>query len=311
MKTIQKWLLSIFGFLLITFILITGNHKIQLMNEEEQLTPLGEMVNVFGNNMHVYKEGRGDRTLIFMSGGGTSAPVLDFKALYSELSDEFVTVVVEKPGYGFSDLTDSDRNIEAILSETRRALDLAEIEPPYILVPHSMSGLEAIYWAQTYPDEVDGIIGLDMATPRAYENYVVNLPFMRLSKFGADTGFIRLLPGVSESDAIQSGQLSKEEEELYKAVFYRRTLTKPMMNERIEVQENAKRVADAGIPNIPIYLFASNGEGTGLDAAKWLKVQEEFAAKACEGKITKLDAPHYVHNYAYKQIAEEIRVFLR
>ena len=40
---------------------------------------------------------------------------------------------------------------------------------PFVLLPHSMSGLEAIYWAQKYPDEVMGIVGMDMAFPKAYE----------------------------------------------------------------------------------------------------------------------------------------------
>ena len=311
MKNIRKWLLSIFGFLILVFIVVTGNHNIQLMNEEERLTPLGEMVNVYGNEMHVYKEGKGDKTLIFMSGGRSSSPVLDFKALYSELSDEFVAVVVEKSGYGFSEITNSDRNIEAILSETRRALELAKIEPPYVLVPHALSGLEAIYWAQTYPAEIEAIIGLDMATPSTYENYTVNLPLTRLTKFAADKGFIRLIPKAYESDAIQSGQLTEEEEELYKAVHHRRMLTSPMINEIEEVKENAKRIKVGGIPKIPIHLFSSNGERTGFSARTWLEFQTDFAKKATNGQLTKLDVPHSVHNYAYKQIAYEIREFLR
>jgi hypothetical protein len=32
-----------------------------------------------------------------------------------------------------------------------------------------MSGLEAIYWAQKYPDEVIAIIGLDPTTPGSIE----------------------------------------------------------------------------------------------------------------------------------------------
>lgn len=36
---------------------------------------------------------------------------------------------------------------------------------PYILAPHSLSGLEALRWKQTFPDEVSAIIGIDMATP--------------------------------------------------------------------------------------------------------------------------------------------------
>lgn len=45
------------------------------------------------------------------------------------------------------------------------ALDKAGIQDPYVLCPHSLSGLEALYWAQKYPDEVEAIVGLDMAVP--------------------------------------------------------------------------------------------------------------------------------------------------
>ena len=72
---------------------------------------------------------------------------LDFKSLYSLLSDEYQIVVVEKFGYGFSDVVKEDRDIKTILSETRMALTKAGIEGPYVLCPHSMSGIEALYWA--------------------------------------------------------------------------------------------------------------------------------------------------------------------
>ena len=42
------------------------------------------------------------------------------------------------------------------------ALDKAGIQDPYVLCPHSLSGLEALYWAQKYPDEVEAIVGLDI-----------------------------------------------------------------------------------------------------------------------------------------------------
>lgn len=100
------------------------------------------MIEVKEHLMHLYSEGEGDIPLIFMSGGGTSSPVLNFKSLYSELSDQYLIVVVEKAGYGFSEVTD----LGTILSETRSALSKAGIEGPFVLMPHSMSGIEALYW---------------------------------------------------------------------------------------------------------------------------------------------------------------------
>ncbi|HHU60968.1 MAG TPA: hypothetical protein GXZ55_03255 [Natronincola sp.] len=57
-----------------------------------------------------------------MAGGGTSSPMLDFKSLYPLLSGKYKVVVIEKAGYGFSDVVDGKRNLATILSETREAL---------------------------------------------------------------------------------------------------------------------------------------------------------------------------------------------
>jgi pimeloyl-ACP methyl ester carboxylesterase len=97
-----------------------------------------------------------------MSGGRTCSPILDFKSLYSTLTDNYKIVVVEKFGYGFSDIIDKDRSVDLGLEGTRTALAKADIEGPYVLCPHSMSGIESLYWAQQYPEEVEAIIGLDI-----------------------------------------------------------------------------------------------------------------------------------------------------
>src|SRR5699024_1272601 len=107
--------------------------------------------------------------------------------------------------YGFSEITNTDRDIDTILSETREALLKAGVEGPYILFPHSMSGIEALYWSQVYPHEVTAIIGLDMAVPAAYENLDIKMSFVRLGAFAANTGLTRWIPNLSESDAIKYG----------------------------------------------------------------------------------------------------------
>lgn len=85
------------------------------------------------------------------------------------LSAEYRIVVLERPGYGFSDEVDEILPLETIISWEKEALSALEIDAPYILIPHSASGIEAILWAQLYPDEVEAIIGLDMSVPAYYE----------------------------------------------------------------------------------------------------------------------------------------------
>jgi hypothetical protein len=60
-----------------------------------------------------------------MSGSATVAPVYDFKSLYSMLSDEYRIVVVEKSGYGYSEIYEVERDIDTMLGEVRQSLMLA------------------------------------------------------------------------------------------------------------------------------------------------------------------------------------------
>ena len=167
-KSMLRVFLWIAAIIVILIWICFGYHRYRLKKEEKLREPLGQLIDINGNNMSVYIEGSGSKTLVFLSGGGTCSPILDFKSLYSLLSDEYRIVVVEKFGYGYSDVVDEDRNIQTILSETRLALHKAGIDGPYVLCPHSMSGIEALYWAQEYSDEVEAIIGLDMAVPEYY-----------------------------------------------------------------------------------------------------------------------------------------------
>ena len=315
MKRILKPIGVIIGIvvaiIIVSIIISYINHKIHLSKEDKLFVPNGQMVEVNGHYMHVYMEGEGDITLVFMSGGGTCSPVLDFKSLYSLLSDKYKIVVVEKAGYGFSDIFDVDRNIDTILHETREVLSKAEINGPYILYPHSMSGIEALHWAQRYPDEVMAIIGLDMAVPEAYEDYNINIPMIKLSAFAANIGVTRWIPSLSESDAIKYGTLTKEEKELYKVIFYRRTATETMLTEVQEIKTNASKVKEDGVPNIPILMFSSNGKGTGWNEDIWRTLQKNYIQNAEDGEIINLDCSHYVHDIEYKKIANETEIFIR
>ncbi|MGN1341520.1 MAG: alpha/beta fold hydrolase [Oscillospiraceae bacterium] len=288
-------------------------HRICLGAEDELIAQhsLGRLVEVDGHKMSVYTEGSGDRTLVFLSGAGTCSPILDFKSLYSLLSDEYRIVVVEKFGYGFSDVVDKPRDIDSMLSDTRTALKAAGIEAPYILCPHSMSGLEALYWAQQYPQEVSAIIGLDMAVPGYYDDMSINMPLMRAAQLAAGIGITRFIPGISESDAIKYGSLTDEEKELYRAIFYRRTATVTMINETEAVKENAKKVSSLAAPQSPMLLFVSDGSGaTGFDEETWRSIPKEYLSGVENGRCIELDCPHYVHDYEYRRISADIRTFL-
>ena len=170
--------------------------------------------------MSVYTEGQGNTTLVFLAGGGTASPILDFKSLYSQLSDIYKIAVPERIGYGFSDVADVPRDLDTVLEEDRQALLLAGLKPPYVLVPHSIAGLESVYWAQKYPKEVSAIVGIDVGTVNAYfdpsspkiADFITKI---KILAFAENMGITRFIPSMVESEAaITAGDLTDHEKDI-------------------------------------------------------------------------------------------------
>lgn len=300
--------------ILLMMIISFVNHKIKLKEEDKLFKTTGKIVEVNNHNINVYISGNSDSevTLVFMSGGGTCSPTLDFKTLYSLFENDYQIAVVEKAGYGFSDISDIDRDIDTILSETREALNKVGVEnKKYILFPHSMSGIEALYWANKYPDEIKGIVGLDPAVPESYENMKINSALLNTTKFFADIGLTRFIPSVvNSSSAIKDGNLTDEEKELYRDIFYRRTETTSMLNEVKSIKANAKKLESIDITNTPMLFFASNGDGTGYEKEEWRKFIVDYINSKQNGEYKILECSHYVHNIEYQKIYDESIKFI-
>jgi len=297
----------------IFLIVSTINHLNQLEKEAVGYVPPGKMVEVNDRKFHVYIEGKGPLTLVFMSGHGTIYPTLDFKPLWMRMADDYRIAVIEKSGYGWSETSNSPRDIDTMLEETRKALKLSGEKGPYVLFPHSMSGLEAIYWAQKYPEEVKAIIGLDPLTPEAYKilpepNKIQLFAMYFISR----SGITRYMP---DSDIeinfplMKSEVLTEEEKQEYLAVFYKSAFSKDMLREVNFINANAETVAENGVPiNTPMYYFISDGQEAVANG--WTEGLTDYLSKLTLGKHMHLAADHYVHYEKSDVIAKEANVFL-
>lgn len=306
-------LASIFAIVAILLFASMINHKNKLQAEAEKYLPPGSMIEVNDKRMHVYASGDGETTLVFMAGHGTSSPTYDFKPLWKRMMDDYRIVVVEKSGYGWSDTSDSSRDIDTILEETRKLLELKGEKGPYVLVPHSMSGLEAIYWAQKYPEEVKAVIGLDPSTPETVKllpepqgaqlNFLYFISRVGLSRFMPDQEISKILPLLNSND------LSEEDKLKYKAMFFKSTLTRDMLKEVEYLKDNARTVEQGKVPiDTPMYFFVS--EQQDLVAEGWKDATLEYITRMETKEHMLLDTGHYVHHEKADVIAKEIKTFL-
>jgi pimeloyl-ACP methyl ester carboxylesterase len=112
-----------------------------------------------GHNLRMLVAGHGDVTVVFENGFG--GPLEHWSKVQPAVSRFARTVSYDRAGAGLSDKGPTPRDGRRIAAELHRALRLADIPPPYILVGHSLGGLYVRIFAGLYPDDVAGLVLVD------------------------------------------------------------------------------------------------------------------------------------------------------
>lgn len=105
-------------------------------------------------------EGHGTRTVILEAGLGDTMDV--WKDVQTRIAAGCTrTLAYNRAGYVGSDPAVGPRDSETIVAELRAELKRRNIDPPYVLVGHSLGGLYMQYFARNYPKEVAGLLLVD------------------------------------------------------------------------------------------------------------------------------------------------------
>ena len=289
-------------------------------NLEFKQSALGEFVCIDGDDYHALLAGQGDDALVFMAGEGVPCPALDFKPLWWRLKDKFKIVVLEKAGYGFSDVTDKPRDVETLVSDNRAVLQKLNIAPPYVLVAHSYAGLEATYWVQQYTDEIKAVVSLDMTIPEFIDITKIS-PLVKLvmcfSRIFKNTNISekRAIKLTEKFPSYNHSSLSSEDKETYLRVIRHRFMTINMVNEIKMMTHNADVVEGLEYPtDVPLLFFSSDLVDAAKNAKKsvceLLQLQKDFVANFNHAKHLVLDCDHFVHAHKSELVARQIEDFV-
>lgn len=286
------------------------------------ITEYGKKIQVGKGKINVYSEGNGDSTIVMLSGAGVSSPVLEYRPLYRRMSDKYGIAVIEKSGYGLTESTGTARTVENMVNESREALRGADIKPPYILMAHSYSGFEAIYWANTYPDEVIAVISVDMGLPEtAAEMGKVLTPekveanirstqklYARIRKRGFLTKLFRnKLENVS--GLMTADYLTDDEKKLYEELFYRNLGNEDIFAENRALVSNGEAAGKTGKLKVPAYFYISDMK-VPIKQGSWRDNAVRYAESiGAEYKLT--DKGHLMYTKIPEQMAEDFKEFLK
>lgn len=303
MKKCIKFLRAIFLILFAFTVFFVAVHQLLTIIEKRQHPTIGTTVTVNGKHMSLSILGDGDHTIVLLPGLGTAAPILDFMPLATELSKTNRVVIVEPFGYGWSDITNDERTLENEVEEIRSALTEANINGPYVLMPHSISGLHAIYYANTYPDEIEGIIGIDCTLPTMVDYFNEETPAKMSPLMGQldNLGVMRIISLIQPDNFISdntSQYYSKKNLDMQRMIAGWEADNKNVIDELNHINDSICKTKNMTFsPELPLLFFTQDGCGQNprQDGKTSISFYKTYITNSSIQEVIPLDGSHYLH----------------
>jgi pimeloyl-ACP methyl ester carboxylesterase len=160
----MRYLLTGFALLLIALICAGAVYEgIKSHNDRRLFHPPGRLVDVGGYRLHLYCTGKGSPTVILEAGGGN--PWLSWYKVQPQVAQFTQVCSYDRAGLGWSDPSPKPRTTKVIAEELHTLLQNAGIRGPYVLVGHSLGGMDVRMFASEDPSEVAGMVLVDSSHP--------------------------------------------------------------------------------------------------------------------------------------------------
>lgn len=133
-----------------------GEHR-----DRQRLPQIGRSVDIGGRSLNIFCSGQGSPVVILESGNGE--PGYAWSEIQPEIASFTESCWFDRAGEGWSDPGPFPRTSAATSTELHELLHRAGIPPPYVLVGHSLGGLNARVYDGMYPNDVAGAVLVDAA----------------------------------------------------------------------------------------------------------------------------------------------------
>ncbi|WP_281888503.1 alpha/beta fold hydrolase [Paenibacillus sp. YYML68] len=115
-------------------------------------------------SLQYHLSGSGSPPIVLINGG--SGPIEGWMRILPEIATVSTVFAYNRFGVAGSDKPSEAQDGLTIVETLREALSIVGLQPPYLLVGHSLGGLYANLYARSYPDEVAGVIFLESSHPK-------------------------------------------------------------------------------------------------------------------------------------------------
>jgi pimeloyl-ACP methyl ester carboxylesterase len=182
---------------------------------------------------------KGQPVIVFQSGMGT--PMGNWDPLLESVSKIAPLITYDRPGIGESDPLEEMPTIKNVSDRLIKILNYLKIDPPYVLVGHSLGGVYVRGFANYYPELLAGIVIIDPGDfTETQENKRQYFTDIGLNDFYIDSLFKKF-----DKESIENKNKS--------------TTPKSIQNEGTVLEDlrksDFKEIHDYVLPNIPVHIL--------------------------------------------------------
>ena len=266
---------------------------------DAQVVPPGRLVDAGAHRLHLHREGVGSPTVVLEAGGGNSS--VTFRPLMRVLAETTRVCAYDRAGFGYSGPLHAERDAERVAAELLELLTRAGEDGPYVVAAHSMGGLYALTLASERPDEVAGLVLVDVIPP----TYLVPLPEPLASSIGlfdvcrsglARIGVWRLLGSLGALPLDQVALAPEADRREARAHALRTDFCSTAYAEAVTLERSARSVLGFApeAPTVVMVAGARSADAWPADDARWRAAQNDLAARSTHGRVVVVDGDHYL-----------------
>ena len=291
--------------------------------------PPGKLVDVGGYRLHINCQGQGNPTVVIEAANGDFS--LGWGLVQREVAKFTRICTYDRAGLGWSDRGPQPRTAHDIVEGLHTLLARSGVEPPYVLVGHSLGGLFVRLYAHEHPDQVAGMVLIDAA----HEEMLLRSPeairrlrpradkmtawFLRLGQMTAATGAFALAPKLYPRQFLSS--VPEEARETYLGIISADAKCLETIREEYGAYQHhfaAVRAAHiTSLGGIPLIVL-SHGKtqqlpGQSAEVSREFEqicqqMHVELAAQSSDGKrIVAEKSGHYIHLDQPELVIDAIR----
>lgn len=224
---------------------------------KKDFPPPGTLVQVGGYQLHIHKQGNGSPTILMEAGSGETS--LSWRDIPAALAQHATVVTYDRAGYAWSESAPTERTGANIVKELHAALEKENIQGPYIMVGHSLGGMYARLFAQTYTSEVQSLVLIDARPEDDEQNTKALLEqaqfqgnpsasFLSLLKL---SGSFRIFPGF-----LLDGLVAKQDRDTFVNVIATPSYFHAKEDEALHAHSTEDAIRGQNLGSMPVRIIA-------------------------------------------------------